>query len=140
MEEQNLEQNSKHEETLNLLFGEDTNAKNDLEKLAEEVILEKTRDILKQPLADNKENLIEVEKPKEEEKTFVEDLGEKTEENLNIASNKPTDALVDDSISSYNSSRIIEDQPISKINSDSLHPNEEITEISSHNNETQSFN
>jgi len=136
MEEQNL----KHEETLNLLFGEDTKAKNDLEKLAEEVILEKTPDILKQPLADNKENLVEVAKSKEEEKTFIEELGEKIEENQNIASNKPTDALVDDSISSHNSSRIVEEQPISKINADTLHPNEEIMEISSHNNQTESFN
>lgn len=136
MEEQNL----KHEETLNLLFGEDTNAKNDLEKLAEEVILEKTPDILKQPLADNKENLVEVAKSKEEEKTFIEELGEKIEENQNIASNKPIDALVDDSISSHNSSRIVEEQPISKINADTLHPNEEIMEISSHNNQTESFN
>jgi len=88
-----------HEDTLNLLFGEGTDAKTGLDKLKEQVEYERLPEALKDTIV----------KEKVEEKVEQEKQVEK------------------DTISSHNSTRLVEDLPITK-NTD-----EETEEISSHN-------
>lgn len=117
-----------HEKELDMIFGTDTDAKTSLDQLKEQIDEANKPEVLKEPINNKAEEI-------------------KTEETEQIE--------IDDSISSHNSSRIIEEKPIasnsventitnnstvlenelpiSTKNAEEVHTNTEIDDISSHN-------
>lgn len=127
-----------HEKELNILFGETTDAKNELEKLKETVDEENTPPIMKEPFANEQQEQISDNGLQEHIAVVeaVETISEK--EHL-----EEIEIVEDDSISSHNSNRLVEEMPISNkniSNPDDFHENDKVEEISSHSFVDESLN
>lgn len=127
-----------HEKELNILFGETTDAKNELEKLKETVDEENTPPIMKEPFANEQQEQISDNGLQEHIAVVeaVETISEK--EHL-----EEIEVVEDDSISSHNSNRLVEEMPISNkniSNPDDFHENDKVEEISSHSFVDESLN
>lgn len=127
-----------YENELNILFGETTDAKNELEKLKETVDEENTPPIMKEPFANEQQEQISDNGLQEHIAVVeaVETISEK--EHL-----EEIEVVEDDSISSHNSNRLVEEMPISNkniSNPDDFHENDKVEEISSHSFVDESLN
>lgn len=115
-----------HEKELDMIFGTDTDAKTSLDQLKEQIDEANKPEVLKEPINDKAEEI----------KTEVED---KTEDSISshnssrIVEEKPIASNVVESTITNNSTILENELPISTKNAEEVHTNTEIDDISSHN-------